>query len=109
MHIPNSVFLNTCITITSRRTHRRIVQFITIDYKHIDKIAIIKQKILEIIKSHPNIDQNKTLAVSLASGGTNISGKSEGSFGSSGINIQIYMMVNKVFLVILSMFRMKFL
>ncbi|AKH92454.1 mechanosensitive ion channel family protein [Francisella tularensis] len=97
MHIPNSVFLNTCITTTSRRTHRRIVQFITIDYKHIDKIPVIKQKLLEILKSHPNIDQNKTLAVSLASGGTNISGKLEGSFGSSGINIQIYAMVNKVF------------
>ncbi|MDE4972238.1 mechanosensitive ion channel protein MscS, partial [Francisella tularensis subsp. holarctica] len=39
----------------------------------------------------------KTLAVSLASGGTNISGKLEGSFGSSCINIQIYAMVNKVF------------
>ncbi|MBD5784454.1 mechanosensitive ion channel domain-containing protein, partial [Francisella tularensis] len=36
MHIPNSVFLNTCITTTSRRTHRRIDQFITIDYTHID-------------------------------------------------------------------------
>ncbi|MDE5041497.1 mechanosensitive ion channel protein MscS, partial [Francisella tularensis subsp. holarctica] len=81
-------FLNTCITTTSRRTHRRIVKFITIDYKHIDKIPVIKQKLLDILKSHPNIDQNKTLAVSLSSGGTNISGKLEGSFGSSGINIQ---------------------
>nr|WP_227806657.1 hypothetical protein [Francisella persica] len=71
--------------------------------KNIDKITIFKQKKLEIIKSHSNIDQNKTLAVSLASGCINISisGKSEGSFGSSGINIQIYAMVNKVFLVIL--------
>ncbi|MDE4973993.1 mechanosensitive ion channel, partial [Francisella tularensis subsp. holarctica] len=66
-------------------------------YKHIDKIPVIKQKLLEILKSHPNIDQNKTLAVSLASGGTNISGKLEGSFCSSGINIQIYAMVNKDF------------
>ncbi|MDE4942975.1 mechanosensitive ion channel protein MscS, partial [Francisella tularensis subsp. holarctica] len=54
-------------------------------------------KLLEILKSHPNIVQNKTLAVSLASGGTNFSGKLEGSFGSSGINIQFYAMVNKVF------------
>ncbi|MDE4944704.1 mechanosensitive ion channel protein MscS, partial [Francisella tularensis subsp. holarctica] len=58
---------------------------------------VIKQKLLEILKSHPNIDQNKNLAVSLASGGTNISGKLEGRFGSSGINIQIYAMGNKVF------------
>ncbi|MBD5784332.1 mechanosensitive ion channel protein MscS, partial [Francisella tularensis subsp. holarctica] len=58
---------------------------------------VIKQKLLEILKSHPNIDQNKTLAVLIASGGTNISGKLEVSFGSCCINIQIYAMVNKVF------------
>ncbi|GAB4227311.1 MAG: mechanosensitive ion channel [Francisella sp.] len=96
IHIPNSVFLNTCITTSSSRTHRRILQFITIDYKDIDKIPIIKEKILAILKSHPNIDKNKLIAVSLASGGSNISGKTEGSFGSNGINIQIYALVNKV-------------
>ena len=96
MHIPNSVFLNTCITTTSRRTHRRIVQFITIDYKYIEKVDLIKQEILSIFKSHPNIDQGKTIAVSLASGNTMIGNKSEGSFGSNGINLQIYAMVNKV-------------
>lgn len=99
MHIPNSVFLSTCITTTSRRTHRRIVQFITVDYKYIDKIPVIKEKILAVLKSHPNIDQNKTLSVSLASSGSNISGRSEGSFGTNGINLQVYAMVNKVFFV----------
>ncbi|AJI46607.1 mechanosensitive ion channel [Francisella philomiragia] len=99
MHIPNSVFLNTCITTTSRRTHRRIVQFITIDYKYIDKIPVIKEKILAVLKSHPDIDQNKTVSVSLASSGSNISGRSEGSFGTNGINLQVYAMVNKVFFV----------
>ncbi|MED7819772.1 MULTISPECIES: mechanosensitive ion channel family protein [unclassified Francisella] len=97
IHIPNSVFLNTCITTTSRRTHRRIVQYITIDYKYVEKIDLIKQEILTILKAHPNIDQNKTMAVSLASGSTMIGNKSEGGFGSNGINIQIYAMVNKVF------------
>jgi MscS family membrane protein len=57
----------------------------------------MKQEILSILKSHPNIDQNKTIAVSLASGNTMIGNKSEGSFGSNGINLQIYAMVNKVF------------
>lgn len=97
MHIPNSVFLNTCITTTSRRTHRRIVQYITIDYKYLEKIDLIKQEVLDILKSHPNIDQNKTVSVSLAAGGTMIGNKSEGSFGSNGINLQIYAMVDKVF------------
>ena len=31
MHIPNSVFLNTCITNVSRRTHRRLLQYILDD------------------------------------------------------------------------------
>ncbi|WP_041263826.1 mechanosensitive ion channel family protein [Francisella salina] len=99
MHIPNSVFLNTCITTTSRRTHRRIVQFITIDYRYIDKIPVVKEKILAVLKSHPNIDQNKTVSVSLASSGSNISGKLEGSFGANGVNLQVYAMVSKVFFV----------
>ncbi|AIT09165.1 mechanosensitive ion channel protein MscS [Candidatus Francisella endociliophora] len=97
MHIPNSIFLNTCITTTSRRTHRRILQYITIDYKHLGQIDLIKQEITSILKSHPNIDQNKTIAVALATGGTMIGNKSEGGFGSNGINLQIYAMVNKVF------------
>nr|WP_245806548.1 mechanosensitive ion channel domain-containing protein [Francisella halioticida] len=97
MHIPNSIFLNTCITTTSRRTHRRIIQYITIDYKYIEKVKLIKQEILSILKSHPDIDQAKTIAVYLASGNSMIGNRSEGSFGSNGINIQIYAMVNKVF------------
>jgi MscS family membrane protein len=96
MHIPNSVFLNTCITTTSRRTHRRILQFITIDYSYIDKIDTIKEKILAILKAHPNIDPAKTISVSLASNGSIISGRNEGSFGNNGINIQIYALVNRV-------------
>lgn len=87
MHIPNSVFLNTCITTTSRRTHRRILQYITVDYKYLKKIDLIKQEILIILKSHPNIDNNKTIAVALATGGTMIGNRSEGSFGANGINL----------------------
>lgn len=37
IHIPNSVFLNTCITNVSRRTHRRLLQYITINYSNISK------------------------------------------------------------------------
>ena len=73
-----------------------IVQFITIDYKYIEKIDLMKQEILSILKSHPNIDQGKTIAVYLASGNTMIGNKSKGSFGSNGIDLQIYAMVNKV-------------
>ncbi|WP_212789743.1 mechanosensitive ion channel domain-containing protein [Francisella halioticida] len=85
------------MTTTSRRTHRRIIQSITIDYKYIEKVKLIKQEILSILKSHPDIDQAKTIAVYLASGNSMIGNRSEGSFGSNGINIQIYAMVNKVF------------
>ena len=60
-------------------------------------MEIIKSKILNILKSNQNVDQTKTIAVSLAVGNTTIGNKSEGSFGSNGINLQIYAMVNKVF------------
>jgi len=99
MHIPNSIFLNTCITNSSRRTHRRLLQYITIDYKNITKVELIKEKIISVLKSHPEVDQTKTLAVSLVMGGTTIGNKSEGSFGANGINLQIYAMINKVFFV----------
>lgn len=99
MHIPNSVFLNTCITSVSRRTHRRLLQYITISYDNIDKVEIIKSKIIDILKSHPYVDKSKTIAVSLAVGNTTIGNKSEGSFGSNGINIQVYALINKVFFV----------
>lgn len=97
IHIPNSIFLNTCITTNSRRTHRRILQYITVDYKHLEQITTIKESVLEMLKAHPNTDQEKTLTVSLAAGGTTIGNKIEGGFGSSGINIQIYALVNKIF------------
>lgn len=99
MHIPNSIFLTTCITTTSRRTHRRIVQNITIPYENLDKVEIIKQDIKEMVKNHPDIDENKTIAVSLLTGGTIIGNRTEGSFGANGINLQIYAMVKKVFYV----------
>ena len=38
------LFLNTCITSVSRRTHRRLLQYITISYDNIDKVEIIKSK-----------------------------------------------------------------
>ena len=99
MHIPNSVFLNTCVTTVSRRTHRRLLQYITINYENISKVEIIKDKILTVLKSHSEVDQTKTLAVSLVMGGTTIGNKSEGSFGSNGINIQVYAMISKVLFV----------
>ena len=97
MHIPNSVFLSTSITNISRRTHRRLLQYITIDYNNINKIEIIKEKILAVLKSCPEVDQSKTLTVSLVMGDTTIGNKSEGSFGSNGINIQVYALVTKIF------------
>ena len=69
---------------------------ITISYENIPKIEIIKEKILTILKSHSEVDQTKILPVSLVMGDTTIGNKSEGSFGSNGINIQVYAMISKV-------------
>ena len=76
-----------------------MLQYITISYDNIDKVEIIKSKIIDILKSHPYVDKSKTIAVSLAVGNTTIGNKSEGSFGSNGINIQVYALINKVFFV----------
>ncbi|AXA34128.1 mechanosensitive ion channel family protein [Francisella adeliensis] len=92
MHIPNSVFLNTCITNFARRTHRRILQNITVDYKHLDDISMIKEEIYKILKSHPKLDPNMKTLVSLCPSGTVIGNRTEGSFGDRGVNIQIYAM-----------------
>lgn len=87
------------IASVSRRAHRRLLQYITISYDNIAKVEIIKEKILAVLKSHPEVDQTKTLVVSLVMGDTTIGNKSEGSFGSNGINIQVYALVSKIFFV----------
>ena len=55
---------------------------------------LIKQEILAIFKSHPNIDQNKNYKSGTCYS-TMIGNRSEGGFGASGINLQIYAMVNQ--------------
>ena len=96
MHIPNSVFLSNGITNASRRPHRRMVQYFTIPHKDLGKFPEIREQILKMLHSHEDIDQNKTVAVSLASGNTNMGSKIEGAFGISGVNFQIYILINKV-------------
>jgi MscS family membrane protein len=96
MHIPNSIFLSNGITNASRRTHRRMIQYFTIGYNDLNKYSEIKKELVDILMNHDDVDNTKTVAVSLVDGATNMGSRIESAYSTTGINIQIYVLINKV-------------
>ncbi len=65
LYIPNSVFSSIAIENPSRMTNRRIYETIGLRYTDTSKVDTILSQIKEMLISHAEIDENKTLMVNL--------------------------------------------
>ncbi len=78
LYIPNGIFSTISIENPSRMTNRRIKQVIGLRYCDIDKMAAVTSGIKEMLKNHPEIDQDQTTFVNFV------------AYNSSTLDIMIY-------------------
>jgi len=78
LYIPNGIFSHIAIENPSRMTNRRIKETIGIRYADITKMHSITQGVKQMLRNHPDIDQNQTLIVNF------------NSFSPSSIDFFIY-------------------
>ena len=78
LYIPNSVFANIGVENPSRMTNRRIYETIGIRYEDAGKMAAIVSDVKEMLRTHPEIDNNQTLIVNF------------NSFAASSIDFFVY-------------------
>ncbi|WP_225972278.1 mechanosensitive ion channel family protein [Hydrogenovibrio thermophilus] len=78
LYIPNGIFSTISIENPSRMTNRRIKQVIGLRYCDIDKMAAVTSGIKEMLKNHPEIDQNQTTFVNFV------------AYNNSTLDIMIY-------------------
>ena len=67
LYVPNSIFSSIALENPQRMLNRRIYETIGIRYQDAPKIAIIIQKIKDMLRVHPEIDPKQTLIVNLNS------------------------------------------
>ncbi len=56
LYVPNSAFLTMSVENSSKRYTRRIKEIIRLKYKDLNKIELVLQEVLKMLKSHPDID-----------------------------------------------------
>lgn len=78
LYIPNGIFANISIENPSRMTNRRIYEHIGIRYADIQAMHGIVSEIKNMLKAHPEIDQEETLIVNF------------NAFNASSIDIMVY-------------------
>lgn len=78
VYVPNAVFTTASVETPSRMTNRRIKETIGLRYDDIAKVDTITKEVYEMLKAHPDIDQNQTLMVNF------------NTFGPSSLDFFIY-------------------
>ncbi len=78
LYVPNSVFTSVAVENPSRMTNRRIYETIGVRYDDVDKLPAIVADVENMLRNHPEIDQNQTLMVNF------------NSFGASSLDFFIY-------------------
>ena len=63
LYVPNSAFTSIAVENPSRMQNRRIYETVGVRYDDADKVAAIVQDVTRMLKTHPEIDTNKTLMV----------------------------------------------
>jgi MscS family membrane protein len=63
IYVPNAAFTSIVVENPSRMTNRRINETIGLRYDDINKVPAILSEVREMLKQHPDIDQNQTLMV----------------------------------------------
>lgn len=78
IYIPNMLFTTITVENPSRMSHRRIREIIGIRYEDLDKMTSIVSDVRDMLRSHPDIEQNQTLIVNFL------------TFNSSSLDFMIY-------------------
>jgi len=78
IYVPNAIFNTIIVVNPSRMTNRRIYQNIGVRYDDASKIPGILQQIRDLLKKHPDIDQERTTLVNIT------------EFADSSINFMVY-------------------
>ncbi|MEE4218632.1 MAG: mechanosensitive ion channel family protein [Xanthomonadales bacterium] len=78
VYVPNAIFTTASVENPSRMTNRRINETIGLRYDDVASVDKITAEVLEMLKSHPAIDQKQTLMVNFD------------SFGPSSLDFFIY-------------------
>ncbi len=78
LYIPNGIFSTIAIENPSRMTNRRIKEVIGVRYSDLHQIKVISEGIRNMLRQHPDIDQNQTLIVNFL------------EFSDSSLNFLIY-------------------
>ncbi len=63
LYVPNSIFNNITVENPSRMTNRRIKETMGIRYDDADKMSAIVEQVKNMLRNHPEIDNNQTLIV----------------------------------------------
>ncbi len=63
LYVPNSTFANIAVENPSRMSNRRIKETIGIRYEDADKMQEVIWRVKQMLREHPDIDQNATLIV----------------------------------------------
>lgn len=78
LYVPNSVFASICVENPSRMTNRRIYETIGVRYCDFAQVGKIVEDIKEMLRNHPEIDNNQTMIVNF------------NNFGPSSLDFFIY-------------------
>ncbi|MEX2488675.1 MAG: mechanosensitive ion channel family protein [Pseudomonadales bacterium] len=63
VYVPNAIFTNIAVENPSRMHNRRIYETIGVRYDDAGKVRAIVDDVSEMLKNHPDIEQNRTLMV----------------------------------------------
>lgn len=61
IYVPNAAFTSIVVENPSRMTNRRIRETIGLRYDDISKLPVILSEVRQLLRQHPDIDQNQTL------------------------------------------------
>ena len=67
LYIPNAVFATIAVENPSRMSHRRIYETIGVRYDDADKLKTIVTEVKQMLRNHPDIDQDQTMIVNFNS------------------------------------------
>ncbi len=63
LYVPNATFTTIAVENPSRMSHRRIYETIGVRYDDFTKVAVIVDKVKEMLEKHDDIDQTQTMIV----------------------------------------------
>ena len=88
--VPNNLLITQAVVNASRMSNRRILQYIGLRYDDFDKFEAIQKDIYSYLGEHQDIDPRCLTLVNVVNGSTNMGSVSEGFYGGSSLNFQIY-------------------